>query len=74
MDRIIFIIFLLAILPYTGIPNTYDIWIVFVLIGALLYAVYLFITEQDLFTAIHRKPVIKKQDELTRDVSDNELE
>lgn len=48
MDSIIVIVFALAMLPYVGLPRTFDTPIVIVLVGALLYALYVFIKRNNI--------------------------
>ncbi|MFW0871081.1 MAG: hypothetical protein ACKKL4_01335 [Patescibacteria group bacterium] len=47
MNRIVFLVFLLTVIPYLGLPQFYDIWIVLPLVIALLYTLYQFAREYD---------------------------
>lgn len=46
MNKIVIIIFALLLLPYVGLPSTYDIWIVLVLIAALAFFLFQIIKER----------------------------
>ena len=48
MDRILVIIFLISVIPYLGIPNRIDTWIVLFLVGAFLYCLYLVVQENNI--------------------------
>lgn len=48
MDKIFFVVFLLACVPYMGLPSVYDNSIVVFLVLALLYCLYLFVKQNDI--------------------------
>ena len=48
MNSILICIFLLSLVPYMGLPQAYDVWVVVPLVGALLYALYRFIHQHEL--------------------------
>ena len=48
MDRILVIIFCISVLPYVGIPVWYDRWIVLLLVGALLHALFVVVRNNNI--------------------------
>jgi len=68
MDRILLVVFALIILPYAGIPNRYDIFIVLILVGFLFHSLYVFIKKHNLFSGKYGR---KKQTSVPADPDGN---
>lgn len=46
MNKIVIIIFALLLLPYVGLPSSYDVWIVLMLVAALLFFLFKIVRER----------------------------
>lgn len=47
MNRILIVVFLFFVVPYLGLPRSYDIWIILPLVVAFVYSLYRYVLDND---------------------------